>query len=225
MKRDVTVCVFAKPPRAGEVKTRLSGALGRAGAATLAKGFFADTWASVSCRPWAHVLLATTDSEPPVLPGPTSTERWLQGSGDLGDRMESVLARALGLRLGDPVLALGCDSPDLPFDRLELAREALSSHDAVLGPAEDGGYYLLGLKRCPPGLLAGLPWSTAETCARTHERLVEAGLSVHRLEPWFDVDTPEDLSRLIVRLQQDVLRAPATWDALVALGVVGELAG
>lgn len=166
----MTVVVFAKPPRPGEVKTRLIPALGPEGAAELAAAFLADVTEAL-----APVLVA----------GPE-----LQEEGDLGARLERVLAPRL------PAIAVGTDSPGLPRRFLDEARAALDEVDAVLGPTPDGGFYLLGLRRCPPGLLAELPWSSPDTLAATLRRLAGHGLTSRLLPPFFDVDVPRDLGRL-----------------------------
>jgi glycosyltransferase A (GT-A) superfamily protein (DUF2064 family) len=93
---------------------------------------------------------------------------------------------------------------------LEAGRDALGRADAVIGPADDGGFYLLGLRTCPERLLAGLPWSAPDTFARTIERLRERGLRVEVLERWFDVDRPEDLDRLRALIQRGEIHAPST---------------
>ena len=196
------ICIFAKPPVAGEVKTRLSEALGPERAAALARAFLDDTIGAVRCLPWAQAALATTrpmDSDLPVL---------LQGEGDLGARIERVLRAAL--QRAPVAIAIGADAPALPRRFLEAARAALETADAAIGPAEDGGFYLLGVRECPEGLLAGLPWSSAETFARTVERLRSRGLRVAQLEPWFDVDRAEDLDRLRDALRRGEIEAPLT---------------
>jgi rSAM/selenodomain-associated transferase 1 len=211
---DVVLCVFAKPPRAGEAKTRLAPAVGLEGAAELARAFLADVWAGVRRLPWARPVLASAGPWPEgLLPAPV--EVWFQGEGDLGARMERVLRR--GLEEASCVMALGGDSPGLPLAYLEAARTALASADAVFGPSEDGGFYLLALRRLPEGALAGLPWSQPETLAATEARLVSLGLRVARVEAFFDVDVPEDLARLEAELASGRLRAPATSEALAAL--------
>jgi len=98
----------------------------------------------------------------------------------------------------------------LPRRFLEAARAALETADAVIGPADDGGFYLLGVRDCPEGLLAGLPWSSAETFACTAERLRSRGLRLELLEPWFDVDRAEDLDRLRDALRSGEVEAPRT---------------
>jgi len=207
-----TICVFAKPPRPGRVKTRLAPALGEEGAARLARAFLADTWATVAALDWARPVLASTEADRQSLGLPPDAALWLQGEGDLGDRMERVLARAL--REAPWAVVVGTDSPGLPSTLLAEGRDALERADAVLGPTPDGGYYLIGLRRCPPGLLAGLPWSQPSTLAATRARLESHGLTVALLPPFFDVDTPRDLPRLAVWLGQRPDAAPATREAL-----------
>lgn len=146
--------------------------------------------------------LATTEmveSDLPIL---------LQGTGDLGERIERVLRTAL--RLAPYAIAIGADSPALPTRLLEAARAGLERSEAVIGPAEDGGFYLIGLRACPEGLLRGLSWSASDTFARTLERLREHGLRVEVLERWFDVDRAEDLERLRELLRRGEIHAPRT---------------
>ncbi len=215
MGREVTVCVFAKPPRAGGVKTRLASALGDEQAAALAGAFFEDTWAAAGALPWAAPVLATTEPHAAEWALANVAPAWPQGGGDLGDRLERVLRRAL--RATPAALAIGSDTPGLPPRLLSEARLALRSADAVLGPCEDGGFYLLGLRRCPEGLLRDLPWSASDTFVRTLARLRERGLSTAVLSPWFDVDRPADLARLAALIARGELHAPGTARALAAL--------
>ncbi len=196
------ICIFAKPPVAGQVKTRLAAALGSERAAELARAFLDDTISAVQALPWAQPALATTEIVESGLP------LLLQGEGDLGERIERVLRAAL--QVAPPAIAIGADAPALPRRFLEAARAALDRADAVVGPAEDGGFYLLGLRLCPEGLLAGLPWSASDTFTRTVERLRARGLRVEVLERWFDVDRAEDLERLRALLRSGEIDAPRT---------------
>jgi rSAM/selenodomain-associated transferase 2/rSAM/selenodomain-associated transferase 1 len=203
----VCICVFAKLAVPGRVKTRLAPLLGSRYAAELAKVFLQDTWASVSAFPWAKAVLASTEAGlQDFLPDPI--EIWLQGEGDLGTRMENIFGR--GLRDHPHVIAIGADSPGLPTKYLEQAREALERADAVVGPSEDGGFYLLGLRMCPTGLLSGIPWSAPTTCLETIAKLQDAGLSVHVLDNWFDVDTAQDLEKLNALITAKRIEAPKT---------------
>lgn len=196
------ICIFAKPPVAGRSKTRLAAAVGPSRAAALARAFLDDTIAAVRELPWAQTALATTEpmqSELPVL---------LQGEGDLGERIERVVRAAL--QLAPFAIAIGADAPGLPARLLESARAALLSADAVIGPADDGGFYLLGLRSCPEGLLAGLPWSASDTFVRTLDRLRSRARRVEVLDSWFDVDRVEDLVRLQALIRKGQIVAPRT---------------
>lgn len=207
------ICIFAKPPVPGRVKTRLAPVVGLEGAATLAAAFLDDTLASALA---VHSRVAIATVGPAADLGVDATGLagiWDQGGGDLGARIERILRRALSV--APWALALGADSPDLPRSYLAEACRALDDgQEAVIGPTEDGGYYLIGLRRCPVGLLADLPWSRHDTCAATVARLGEKGLSVFTAPPFVDVDEPPDLQRLAHRLTEGTHRAPATVAAL-----------
>ena len=185
------VAVFAKPPTEGEAKTRLSAALEPGARADLARAFLEDTLTLTRSLRWARQIVAST-TEVPFDAAKTAT--WNQGTGDLGARVERILIG--GLSQAERVYAVGTDAPGLRRDHLEEARDALKTHDAVLGPATDGGFYLLALTRCPEGLLAELPWSQPQTCDATEARLIAHGMRVRRLAPLSDIDRPEDLQAL-----------------------------
>ncbi len=212
------VCVFAKPPRAGLVKTRLAAALGAPGAAALARALFDDTWRLACSLEWADAVLATTDVAAPEWETIGSAMIWPQVCGDLGLRLEEILRS--GLAAHRFAIAIGTDAPGLPRALLDAARDAVQTLDAVLGPAEDGGFYLLGVRACPPGLLAGIPWSAPDTCERTLARFRERGLRTAMLPSWFDVDRPEDLQRLASLLASDGIDAPATRRLMAELGTL-----
>ena len=210
--RDTTLCIFAKAPRAGDVKTRLAATIGADAAARLADAFFWDTLALAQQLASVRVVVALSGDEQLLPAIRDRVEVWPQGEGDLGARLERSLRRALTET--PRALAIGTDSPGLPMAHLEQALAALDTHDAVLGPADDGGFYLLGLRTCPEGLLFGVPWSSADTLEQTHARLTERGRTVRLLAPWFDVDREEDLERLRALLGAGVIHAPATCQVL-----------
>jgi hypothetical protein len=189
-----TICVFAKPPVPGKVKTRLAAQIGERYAAEFARAFLRDTWAMASTFVGVTPVLATTEAgiEELELSGPPET--WLQGNGDLGQRLERVFTRALAK--ASFVIAIGADTPGLPPHLMRSAIADLATADAVLGPADDGGFYLIGLRRCPAGLFERLPWSMSTTFAAMQERLRAHAMTVSVLEPWFDIDQAEDLERL-----------------------------
>ena len=191
----VAVCLFAKPPRPGQAKTRLAAALGDAVAARLAQAFIADTWALICSLEWADPILATTDVGDPFWQTLPEAAPWPQGDGDLGARMERVLRRAHETH--ETAMIVGSDVPGLPASALTQARAALGGSDFVIGPADDGGYYLIGCRRpCPPDVFSGVVWSTSTTRAQTEARLRMLGRGVLQVTPWFDVDDVSDLDRL-----------------------------
>jgi glycosyltransferase A (GT-A) superfamily protein (DUF2064 family) len=110
------------------------------------------------------------------------------------------------------VVIVGSDSPSLPADRLRTAVHLLRSGgvDGVIGPSEDGGYYLLGLHVPCPELFVGVAWSTERVLAETLERAARAGRRLAVLAPWYDVDTMADLRRLAAELRVTEAGAPRT---------------
>ncbi len=166
-----------------------------------------DTWEMLCSVEGVRPVLAAAEEGwfPELL---VNAEVWLQAVGDLGVRMESIFER--GLETAAAVVAVGADSPEFGATHVREALLALQKHDAVLGPTFDGGFYLLGLKRCPRGLLAGLPWSTNETCSKTEERLRGKKFSTGRIEALPDVDVIEDLQVLRRRFEHNKDGAPRT---------------
>jgi uncharacterized protein len=212
------ICIFVKPPVLGTVKTRLAATLGMDGATALARAFLRDTWEQMQRIPWAHAVIATTEEPPPgVLPSPAET--WLQGEGDLGARIARILSKALSTF--PFAMALGADTPGLPNALLETARDWLAAGStAVVGPSDDGGFYLLGLRSCWPGLLDTLSWSTERTCAETVERLSQHGLNPKMLSPWFDVDDAASLDRLVKLIREGEICATETQRVLSTLSLL-----
>ncbi len=217
------VIVFARAPRPGTTKTRLVPALGRRGAADLYRCFLLDTLANV-CGLDAAVIVAAaeaSDLEPvaalarSVCPEAALT---LQEGDDLGERMASAVKRALSD--GHPrAVVIGSDSPSLPPDIVGQALEIGSDRDLVVGPCFDGGYYLIGMRKLERDVFAGIQWSSSTVLSETLRRAQERGLSVALLDPWYDVDTPEDLGILRSHLAMLAETArevpcPRTWDFL-----------
>ncbi len=129
-----------------------------------------------------------------AMAGGTMTLHKQEGT-DLGERMYNGAARALDERGADAVVIIGTDCPALDVAYLRGALEKLRDHDAVIGPAEDGGYGLIGLRRADPGVFAGIEWGTDTVCAETCRRFNAAGLFWSLLPRLWDVDRPEDLDR------------------------------
>jgi uncharacterized protein len=214
MGSPLPVYVFAKAPVSGRVKTRLVPAVGAAGATRLATALLEDTLEALLTQGGAAPILAVDDVAAFRGRGLPLVE---QGTGDLGERLERVLGRGLGR--APAVVAVGSDTPGFPAELLEASFASLRRADAVLVPADDGGFALLGLRRCPPGLLHGLPWSGPDTLQATEARLRARGLTVVRTARFFDVDAPADLARLRVELSEGTLHARHTAEALATLSI------
>jgi rSAM/selenodomain-associated transferase 1 len=121
---------------------------------------------------------------------------------DLGDRLLSTFAQLFQQGFAH-VFAIDSDTPTLPTAYLQHALDEIAQpqNDVVLGPTEDGGYYLIGLCRAYPALFEEMPWSTPQVLAETLRRTAAHGLHTICVEPWFDVDTPDDLQRLTAYFQ------------------------
>lgn len=168
---------------------------------------FLDVWCTVSSCLGVRPVLATTqlgDFPVSILPA----DIWLQGDGDLGQRIERILNR--GLLQASAVVATGADSPALTVAHLRAALDALQKRDVVVGPSPDGGFYLLGLRRSHAMLFRSVPWSSSQTLQVLKQRIEECGLSYTELEPLFDVDTSLDLITLEQHLLVNPSLAPAT---------------
>ncbi|GAA2863481.1 DUF2064 domain-containing protein [Nonomuraea rubra] len=181
--------IIAKEPLPGRVKTRLSPPYSPAEAAALAEAALRDSVRAVAATPATQRVLALDG-----LPG-----RWLppgfvvvpQRGAGLDERLAAAFADAHRLR-PDPVVLIGMDTPQVTPALLGEAGRALERHDAVYGPAADGGFWLLGLRRPDPALLLGVPMSHPETGKHQLDRLERAGLDVHHLPELTDVDTAAD---------------------------------
>jgi rSAM/selenodomain-associated transferase 1 len=189
------VVIFAKAPVPGQAKTRLIPALGEAGAARLAQEMLAATVNEAVASGLDVELCATpAPSAPewePFLPGVEVTD---QGDGDLGERLARATERVIGAR--ENILLIGTDCPELARERLKAAAEALEHYDAVLHPAHDGGYVLLGLRRFDASIFTGIEWSTSAVSAATEARIEALGWSLHIGETLRDIDEPDDLNHL-----------------------------
>ena len=193
----IPICVFAKPPVPGRVKTRLAASIGAGLAAEFAEAMLCDVWETLrSVEGVRPVLAAAEEGHFPELL--TGSEIWMQGEGDLGQRMERIFQR--GLKTATATLVVGSDAPQLRVTHICDALAQLNRQDAAIGPCPDGGYYLLGLKRCPAGLLAGLPWSTSDARCETEERLRANGFSIGTIDCVADLDVAEDLAALVAEL-------------------------
>jgi hypothetical protein len=188
--------IFAKYWEPGQVKTRLAADLGDVVAANIYRAFV-DTL----LRRFVHVadrqLMAYWPPSKLEAFQPIAADWRLQpqADGDLGERMHSYFDNAFGDGCQRVVL-LGSDSPNLPVRMAQQAFEMLDDHDLVLGPSEDGGYYLIGARGQTPEIFEGVVWSSAQVWRQTMENVQRAGLKCAALPSWYDVDQIEDLRRL-----------------------------
>jgi len=190
--------VMAKAPVAGYAKTRLIPALGADGAARLARRLLDEAMAQACAAGLGEVeLCCAPDTHHPAFQAQQQrggVRLTAQGDGDLGARMHRAVVR--GLAQAAQVLLIGTDAPALDAAYLQAANAALAGSDAVLGPAADGGYVLIGLRRPAPSLFEAMAWSTERVLAVTRERLAECGLGWVELPTLFDIDEASDLTQL-----------------------------
>lgn len=181
--------LFARYPTAGECKTRLIPALGAQGAAQLHRRMTERTVAVLRASDLPVTVAFTGASK-------ASFADWLghdlvlmeQVAGDLSARLLACLDPA-------PVIFFGADTPDLETRHVSAAVAGLASHEVVIGPAEDGGYYLIGMNCALPDLLTDMPWSTEQVLPETLARSDRLGIAPLLLETLADCDRPEDLAR------------------------------
>jgi rSAM/selenodomain-associated transferase 1 len=189
------IMVIAKEPVPGRVKTRLTPAYTPAEAADLAATALADTLAAVASADVARRVLALAGTPGPWLP--PGFDVIAQRGGDLDERIAWALADAL-VTCPAPLVLIGMDTPQVTPGLLAQAVEPLVSGtaDATFGPAEDGGFWLLGLREIDPALVLGVPMSRADTGSLQLARLRHAGLRVHLLPELADVDTAAEAERI-----------------------------
>ncbi|MBN1421196.1 MAG: TIGR04282 family arsenosugar biosynthesis glycosyltransferase [Planctomycetes bacterium] len=209
--------IVVKRPRPGGAKTRLAAAIGQDGAAALAEAFLIDLAGRFAGSPrWDLAVSFDPPGEESYFARiAPSALRIPQEPGDLGARLRGAFDALFAAGYRKAAL-LGADVPDLPARAVERAFAYLDASDIAIGPACDGGYYLIGLRApAPPSLFEGIAWSTERVLDETLGRAAEAGRTVERLAPWPDIDRPEDLRALAERLSRE--RAPATFDAIARL--------
>jgi rSAM/selenodomain-associated transferase 1 len=194
---DRRLIIFLKAPRAGLVKTRLATGIGPTAALRAYERLVETLLAGLAPLPGAELRFTPDDAANEV-------SRWLrdgwsshgQGSGDLGERLCRAFrdAFASGARR---VVVIGSDCPEVTPADIESAWAALEMHDVALGPATDGGYWLIGLRALHEAIFRDIHWSTNSVSAETLAICQQGGLSVHRLRTLSDVDTVEDWQRFL----------------------------
>lgn len=207
------IAIFAKVPSPGEVKTRLIPHLSPEQAAELYHAFVLDTLNRLRPPSGVRRYLACY---------PSSTEPFFRQLGkdynielldqpglDLGARMGGV-ARTLMNQGLERIVLIGTDSPTLPTSYVGKAFDALRQRSVVVGPSQDGGYYLIGLSRWVPEIFEAIPWGTEKVLDCTVQKIHEFGLECEILPTWFDVDDLNGLKALRTQLAQEPGIAPRT---------------
>ena len=187
--------ILLKAPRPGWVKTRLAAALGPEGAVAAYRQLVDVLRQNLAAWPGVELRHAPDNAG-------AELAEWLQpgwslapqGDGDLGERLTRTFAEhfARGARR---VVVIGADCPEVTREDITAALDALDGGDVVLGPALDGGYWLVGLRAPRPELFEGIDWSTSEVMAQTEAKALAAGLQVARLRTLSDIDTLDDWHR------------------------------
>ncbi len=198
--------VFVKKPTPGGVKTRLGAEIGLENAAKLYQSM-AETCLTRYQK--LSNINCTVYYDPPE-EGQffrdwfgQSVSYFPQSGEGLGERLNHGFNQML--ERSPAAIALGSDSPDLPLQHLQNAIDKLRNHDVVIGPASDGGYYCIGLKRPVPELFDEIDWSTPHVFKQTFQRCKSLDLSVFQAPEWSDIDYKDDLIRLKQSADPDVL--------------------
>ncbi|MEQ8541484.1 MAG: TIGR04282 family arsenosugar biosynthesis glycosyltransferase [Coleofasciculus sp. D1-CHI-01] len=194
-----SLIIFTRYPEPGKTKTRMIPALGEEGAANLQRQMTENTLAKAKKLQAFHpvsVEIHFAGGNQPLM------QAWLgadmiyhqQSEGDLGERMASAFEKSFAAGMTGVVI-IGTDCPDLNPQIMAEVFKLLKTHDLVLGPAQDGGYYLIGLRRLIPELFVGIHWGTWQVRQQTVEIADNLGLAIAFAPMLHDIDRPEDLSR------------------------------
>ncbi len=220
MDNNALILFFVKAPGRGKSKSRLAAKLGDDIAAELYRSFVLDMLQTIDRTGISSMVCYHPAEAGDEVKGWLGMERsyLAQRGGDVGERMEHAFREAFSRGWTRTVL-IGSDIPDLPESLLGEALARLDGHDAVIGPAEDGGYYLIGFRNDTflPEVFRGILWSTDAVFSMTSAVLAGAGRTLHQLPRWRDVDTVHDLEDLLARNVRTGFRSSRTMSCLAAI--------
>ena len=191
MQSSAILGIFAKQPRAGNAKTRLAQATSADWARHVAEAFLEDTLDRFAQLSVCRTIIYSPGDAADYFSGLSNGRYELvpQGDGDLGQRLQAFVDEA-HRRKFTRIVAIGADSPTLPVEYVDQAFALLEEKDVIIGPAFDGGYYLIGCGLREMPLFVDIPWSSANVLAKTIERVTTQSLAL--LPPWYDVDSLDD---------------------------------
>jgi uncharacterized protein len=188
------IVIFSKSADLDTVKTRMCPPLTSEQCLTLHVALLQDTIDKV--RDMSSILYLSGSG---FLPFETELKIKMQTGVDLGERMRHAFEEELGRF--SKVVIIGIDSPTLPVEEIVKAFDALDHREIVLGPSEDGGYYLVGLDKMVPEMFQGIRWGTSEVLFQTLQKITDRRHLL--LDMYFDIDLPQDLTRLRLELEQE----------------------
>ncbi len=196
--------IFAKYWQPGQVKTRLAATIGEQRSAQVYQWFLETLLDRLTHCGDRHILVYSPPERVADFEqiAPAQWQIAPQAEGNLGQRMQAFFQQQHESGCQRVVL-VGSDSPNLPLEYVRQAFELLNDHPVVLGPTEDGGYWLIGTSGRVQPIFENIPWSTPQVWPATLAALDAAQLSHATLPTWYDVDVAEDLDRLIDELQKD----------------------
>ena len=184
--------VFVKAPRPGTVKTRIAQTAGAQKACAIYREMVDTVLSRLRSLRAAQLWFAPDDAGPEIVPW--LREDWTarpQGGGDLGERLSRAFASAFA-NGSERVVIVGSDCPEVKSSDIRAAWQQLQSHDLVVGPAVDGGYWLIGLRAPQPELFRDIAWSSDQVLGQTLQRAKTLGLRIQLLRILTDIDTEAD---------------------------------
>jgi uncharacterized protein len=185
--------IFIRNAQLGKVKTRLAASIGDETALAVYQKLLEHTRNTASEATCDRYVYYSDHINPEDAWGAGLFKKRVQNGTDLGQRMSNAFEQVLNQSGAQKALIIGSDCPELTPTMIDSAYTALDTHDVVIGPALDGGYYLLGMKQCHPSLFTDMQWSTETVASETIKRAEVAGLSVAQLVTLRDVDELADL--------------------------------
>ncbi|WP_201557821.1 TIGR04282 family arsenosugar biosynthesis glycosyltransferase [Psychrobacter sp. 72-O-c] len=212
-KKNICIIIFAKYPAQGMAKTRLIPALGIEGAAQIAQHLLLHSVEQAVATDYVVELCVSpvpTDPCWQVLYLPDTLQWSAQTDGDLGARLLTASQQALGKY--KKIALIGTDCPSLTAQRIQVAMQQLDQYDAVMIPASDGGYVLLGFKQVHESLFSNMTWSVDSVAAATQQRIAALGWTLAILDPLHDIDEPADLKHLPIGWHNSDVNDDATTD-------------